>query len=69
MNKLSIIVPVYNKKRFVERCIQSILKWGDDCEVIVVDDGSADGSEAIIDKFKGQPNFKLVHKEHGGVLR
>lgn len=40
---------------------------GEDYEVIVIDDGSSDGSETIIDKFKDQPNFKVVHKENGGV--
>ena len=48
----SIIVPVYNTEKYVEKTLKSIYEAMDrDCEVIVVNDGSKDNSEEIIKKF------------------
>lgn len=50
--KISIIVPVYNVENYVERCLNSLVKQTiDDIEIIVINDGSTDGSQTIIDKF------------------
>ena len=68
MNKLSVIIPVYNKKKFVKKCIDSVLKWGKaSYEIIIIDDGSTDGSSDIIDKFKVDSRVKIIHKKNGGV--
>ena len=49
---LSVIVPVYNVDSFLPRCIESILtQTFTDFEVILVDDGSTDGSSAILDQY------------------
>lgn len=67
--KVSIIVPVYNVKIYLKRCLSSIQnqtlkEW----ECICVDDGSTDGSGAICDQYAdGDVRFKVVHKENGGV--
>ena len=63
----SIIVPVYNSAMYLEKCIQSILQqsypyW----ELILVDDGSTDGSGIICDKYaKEHANIKCFHQEIG----
>ena len=44
MTKISVIIPIYNKKKYIENCINSVLKWGEIYEIILVDDGSTDGS-------------------------
>ena len=52
--KLSVIVPVYNVDKYLDDCLSSLSKQGfikGEHEVIVVNDGSTDGSEAIIDKY------------------
>lgn len=50
--KVSIIVPVYNVEDYIERCLNSLISQTlEDIEVIVINDGSTDGSQAIIDKF------------------
>ena len=66
---ISIIVPVYNVKQYLERCIKSILgQTYKNIEIILVDDGSTDGSEIMCDEYKKiNPNIKVIHKENGGL--
>lgn len=65
----SIIVPVYNIKNYLPRCIESLLAQSDpDFEVILVDDGSADGSGALCDAYAARDGrFRVVHKANGGL--
>ena len=67
--KVSIIVPVYNAEKHIERCVNSILAQEyQDLELILVDDGSVDGSPAICDAYARQdPRVHVIHKENGGV--
>jgi glycosyltransferase involved in cell wall biosynthesis len=67
--ELSIIIPVYNVESYLSACLTSICTANlDDIEVIVVDDGSTDGSSLIIDQFKRKyPTIITVRKENGGL--
>ena len=69
---ISVIVPVYNVKLYLEQCFDSILgNIGiQKCEVIVVDDGSTDGSEVICDNYmKLYPDIFIVyHNKNHGLL-
>ena len=69
MPKISVIMPVYNKARYIERTINSILSQTyKDFELIIVDDGSTDGSELICDKFEQiDSRVKVFHIENSGV--
>lgn len=69
MTKISIIVPVYNVEKYIEQCFKSILKQTfDDYEVIVVNDGSPDNSQEIIDKYvEKDKRFKSFKKKNGGL--
>lgn len=67
----SILVPVYNVKKYISQCFDSILNQTfDDYEVIIVDDGSTDGSSALCDEFAdGNSNsVRVFHKENGGLI-
>jgi len=68
---LSIIVPVYNVEAYLERCVSSLLDQDidrDDYEIILVNDGSTDGSGTLCDKMAGQnQNIRVIHKENGGL--
>lgn len=65
---ISIIVPVYNVKDYLEKCLSSIcLQTYKNLEIIVVDDGSTDGSEKICDSFaQKDTRIKVVHQINGG---
>lgn len=66
---VSVIVAVYNVADCIERCLNSILdQTFHDFEVILVDDGSTDGSGEICDRYaEADSRFKVIHKENGGV--
>lgn len=66
---VSIIVPVYNTAEYVEECIQSILSQSyKNIELILVNDGSTDGSGEICKKYENQPNVQYIEKENAGVV-
>lgn len=68
MDKISVIVPVYNVEKYLSRCLDSILaQTYENIEIILVDDGSADNSGIICDEYaKKYDNIKVIHKENGG---
>ena len=65
---LSIIVPVYNTVKYIHDCIDSILEQSfSDYELILVDDGSTDGSDEICDRYAEKNDcIRVIHKENGG---
>ena len=67
--KLSIIIPVYNTERYLKRCLSSVINQMEEwVELIVVDDGSSDGSPEICDQFMNKySNVNVIHKENGGL--
>lgn len=66
---LSVIVPVYNVEAYLPRCVDSILaQTYENLEVILVDDGSKDGSGEICDDYGARDSrIKVIHKENGGL--
>ena len=69
MIKVSVIVPVYNVEKYLEKCLSSLVNQTlEDIEIIVVNDGTKDNSQAIIDKYvKEYPKkVKGYIKENGG---
>lgn len=66
---VSIIVPVYNAERSIARCVDSILSQQfTDFELLLVDDGSRDGSGAICDGYAAADSrVRVIHKENTGV--
>lgn len=69
--KISVILPVYNAGAYLGRCIDSILcQTEQDLELIVIDDGSTDGSGALCDCYAaGDTRVRVIHKRNQGVSR
>lgn len=67
---LSVIVPVYNVKPYLAECLDSILaQTFTDFEVLLIDDGSTDGSSALCDEYAGTDSrIRCFHKENGGHM-
>ena len=67
--KISVIVPVYNAEKYLQRCIDSILNQTfPNFELLLIDDGSKDQSGEICDEYaKKDSRVKVFHKENGGV--
>lgn len=66
---ISIIIPVYNVEKYLERCITSVItQTYKNLEIILVDDGSPDKSGKICDEYAKKDNrIKVIHKENGGL--
>ena len=64
---ISVIVPVYNTEQYLCRCIDSLLAQTLPVRIILVDDGSSDGSGAVCDKYaKEHAEITVIHKPNGG---
>lgn len=68
MKILSIAVPCYNSQDYMEHCVESLLKGGEDVEILIIDDGSKDATAEIADNYaKKYPTIvKAIHQENGG---
>lgn len=66
----SVIVPAFNVSPYISECLESLTKQRvNDYEVIIVDDGSTDGTSQICDKYvEKDRRFKVIHKENGGIV-
>ena len=69
MVKISVIVPVYNVEKYLEKCVESVLCQDfSDCEVLLVDDGSTDSSPAICDAYAEKyQQVQVIHQENKGL--
>lgn len=67
--KVSVIVPVYNVQEYIEECVNSLVQQTlSDIEILLIDDGSTDGSEDICDRYaENYKNIRVIHKENGGL--
>lgn len=68
--KVSVVIPVYNVLPYLQRCLDSVVNQTlKDIEIIIVDDGSTDGSSAYVDEYALlDQRIKVIHKENGGLM-
>ncbi len=66
---LTIIIPVFNTEKYLNSCLESILvQMSDSCEIILINDGSADSSGKICDEFSSSyNNITVIHQKNSGV--
>ena len=69
MCKISVIMPVYNSEKYLPHAVKSVLDQDfDSFELILVDDGSTDMSDALCDDFaRKDSRVKVIHKQNGGI--
>ena len=69
MTKISVIVPVYNVEEYLPKCLETLVNQTlKDIEIIVINDGATDNSQAVIDSFVSKyPNIKSLIKQNGGL--
>ena len=69
MQKISVIVPVFNGKKYLHECVDSILAQTlKDFELLLIDDGSTDGSDIICDEYAVKDRrVRVVHKVNEGI--
>lgn len=69
MDKISVIVPVFNLELWVKRCVYSVMaQTYRNLEILLVDDGSSDSSFSIMESLAAEdPRIKVLHKENGGL--
>ena len=68
-DKISVIVPVYNTEKYMEKCLDSIINQSyDNLEIIIINDGSTDNSGMICDKYKSRDDrIIVIHQENQGL--
>ena len=66
---ISLVIPVFNMKQFLPRCMEKLLKQKGDYEIVLIDDGSTDGSGELCDWYASEYSalVRVVHKENGGL--
>ena len=64
---ISVIIPVYNAERFIEKAIRSALEQPEVTEIIVVNDGSTDGTQAIVEQLKQQHGIVKLYQHPNGI--
>ena len=68
MEKVSIIIPIYNAEKYLYECLNSIKEQTyTNIEVLMINDGSTDNSETICKKFLNDSRFHIINKKNGGV--
>ena len=68
MIDVSVIIPVYNTEKYLQRCVDSVIgQQGVSVEIILIDDGSTDSSGKICDKYAAKyPEIKCIHTPNAG---
>ena len=67
--EVSVIVPFYNVARYAEACVESLLAqdFTGTYEVLLIDDGSTDGTSEILDRYVKSEHIRVFHKKNGGL--
>ena len=66
---ISIVIPIYNVEKYIEKCLDSVIKQTyKNIEIILVDDGSPDNCGKICDSYaNNDKRIQVIHKENGGL--
>ncbi len=66
--QVSVVIPTYNRARYLPRAIESVLiQKGPQWELLIVDDGSTDNTASVLNRYVSNPNIRLLKQSHQGV--
>jgi glycosyltransferase involved in cell wall biosynthesis/GR25 family glycosyltransferase involved in LPS biosynthesis len=66
--QFSVYIPAFNTARYIRECVESALaQTYDDFEVVIVDDGSTDGTSDVLESFRRDPRVRLITRANGGI--
>lgn len=66
--KVSIIIPVYNVEKYIRQCLESVINQTyKNIEIIVINDGTKDGSMKIVEEYLEDKRIKIINKNNGGL--
>lgn len=70
MEKISVIIPVYNDEKYLAQCLDSVLRQTySNLEIILVDDGSTDSTPELCEKYREKyANIRILHKKMGEYI-
>ena len=68
---VSVIIPVYNTRDYIEKCVRSVMDQSyTRLEIVIIDDGSNDGSGEVLEMLASEDNrIRLFHQENQGVSK
>ena len=65
--KVSVVIPVFNGAAFIARAVESVLaQTFKDFEIVIIDDGSSDNTQTVLEQFSNQPNIRCLYQENAG---
>lgn len=64
---VDVIIPAYNAVLTLERAVTSVLMQGESCRLLLIDDGSTDGTDRLCDELAHHPQVEALHQAHRGV--
>lgn len=64
---ISVVIPVYNNLQYLEDCFRSVFEQDGDVEMVIVDDGSDDGSEIVCKRYSGFPRVRYIRTDRVGI--
>lgn len=68
MTKITVYAPTHNYARYLDRAVESVLhQTMEDWELIIIDDGSTDGTPAVLEKYRDHPKIRIIHQENKGL--
>jgi CMP-N-acetylneuraminic acid synthetase len=68
MPKVTVYIPTHNYGKYIEQAVQSVLcQTMDDWELIIIDDGSTDNTQSVLDSFRSHPKIRIVEQTNQGL--
>ena len=66
--KVSVVIPFFNAKKTIQKSIESVVRQSlDEVQIVLIDDGSTDDTNQIVDEYEANENAVIIHQTNKGV--